>query len=161
MINKLIEIIGREAGLFESFLALLEQQQKMLVSNDLEGLNHVTDRQREKLVESQLLNKEREQLIERIRVANAIEGDLNVTRLLAMVDENQAARLLHLKGLIYGLHDQIAEVRNQNAMLLSRSRQYIGKMMEMLSRVNSPEGAYSSGGVATASNSTVAVDRRA
>jgi hypothetical protein len=161
MINKLIEIIGREAVLFESFLALLEQQKKMLVSNDLDGLNHVTDRQREKLVESQLLNKEREQLIERIKVANAIEGDLNVTRLLEMVDENQAERLLHLKSLIYGLHDQIAEVRNQNAMLLNRSRQYIGKMIEMLSRVNSPEGAYSSGGVATSSNSTVAVDRRA
>ena len=160
MINKLIETIGREAGLFESFLALLEQQKQMLVSNDLEGLNQVTDRQREKLVESQLLGKEREQLIEHIRVANAIEGDLNVTRLLEMVDENQAARLVQLKSLIYGLHDQITEVRNQNAMLLNRSRQYIGKMMEMLARVNSPEGAYSSGGVATSSNSTVAVDRR-
>jgi hypothetical protein len=161
MINKLIEIIGREAGLFESFLALLEQQQTMLVNNDLDGLNNVTDRQREKLVESQLLNREREQLIQRIKAANAIEGDLNVTRLLEMVDENQAARLLQLKSLIYDLHDQISHVRNQNALLLNRSRQYIGKMMEMLSRVNSPEGTYSSSGVTACGESTVAVDRRA
>ena len=51
MINKLIEIIGREAAIFESFLDLLEKQQRMLVENDADGLNRITDLQREKLVE--------------------------------------------------------------------------------------------------------------
>ena len=35
MIDQLIEIIGREAALFESFLELLERQQRMLVLESL------------------------------------------------------------------------------------------------------------------------------
>ena len=35
----------------------------MLVKNDAEGLSHITDLQREKLVESQLLNKRRLELV--------------------------------------------------------------------------------------------------
>lgn len=160
MVNRLIEILGREAALFESFLELSEQQQLMLVNDDSRGLIKITDRQREKLVESQLLNTERLELIEKIKSVNAIEGDLNVTRLLQLVDENQAEQLTQLRQLIYELHDKITEVRNQNAMLLDRSREYIARMMKMLSNVNNSSGAYSFKGVATERNNVVAIDRR-
>ncbi|UCG61966.1 MAG: flagellar protein FlgN [Candidatus Zixiibacteriota bacterium] len=161
MINKLIEIIGREATIFEAFLELLEQQQKMLVTNDVDGLNRITDLQREKLVESQLLNKKRQELIQQIKVANDIEGDLNVSRLLEIVDEGQADRLQRLQRVILSLNDKITETRNQNAMLLNRSREYILKTMEMLSKINSPDSTYSAPGKKTARELNVAVDRRA
>ncbi len=161
MINKLIEIIGREATIFEAFLELLEQQQKMLVTNDVDGLNRVTDLQREKLVESQLLNKKRQELIEQIKVANDIEGDLNVTRLLEIVDEDQADRLQRLQRVILSLNDKITETRNQNAMLLNRSREYIHKTMEMLSKINSPDSTYTIPGKKPARELNVAIDRRA
>ena len=146
MINKLIEIIGREAELFETFLELLETQKEMLVKNDLEGINRVTESQREKLVESQLLNKQRLQVIEQIKNDRNIEGDLNVTRLLDIVDQEQADRLNKLQNLILSLNNKITESRNQNAMLLNRSREYILKTMEMLSRVNRPETSYTPAG---------------
>lgn len=161
MINKLIDVIGREALVFESFLELLEQQQEMLVKNDVDGLNRVTDLQREKLVESQLLNKQRQELVEQIKLENDIEGDLNVSRLLELVDEDQAARLQRLQRLILGLNDQITQVRNQNAMLLNRSREYILKTMEMLSKINSPDSTYSRPGATSDRQRNVAVDRRA
>ncbi len=161
MINKLIEIIGKEAAIFESFLELLEQQQKMLVENDVDGLNRVTDRQREKLVESQLLNKQRLEIIEQVKIANDIEGDLNVTRLLEIVDQDQADRLQKLQKIILSLNDKITETRNQNAMLLNRSREYILKTMEMLSKINSPDSTYSRPGSASERQLNVAVDRRA
>lgn len=160
MIDRLIEIIGKEAALFESFLELLERQQEMLVRNDLEGLNRVTDLQREKLVESQLLNKERTELVENIRVANSIDGDLSVTRLLEIVDQDQADKLTGLQRSILGLHNRITQTRNQNAMLLNRSREYILKMMEMLSQINSPESTYNLSGAQNEHYSNVAVDRR-
>lgn len=160
MISQLIEIIGREASLFESFLTLLERQRQMLIENDHDGLVAVTEQQREKLVQSQVLNRSREQLIEKIKASNDIEGDLNVTRLLELTDQSQAERLTSLKGLIIGLHDQITEVRNQNALLLNQSREYISKMMEMLSKVNVPAGAYGPGAKETQRHSTLAVDRR-
>ena len=52
MVNALIKIIGREATLLESFLALLERQQAVLITNDREGLIETTANIREKFVES-------------------------------------------------------------------------------------------------------------
>ncbi|MFH2050684.1 MAG: flagellar export chaperone FlgN, partial [bacterium] len=132
MVNRLIEILGREAALFESFLQLLEQQQKALVENDADELNRVTELQREKLIESNILNKQREDILENIRANNAITGDMTVTRLLAMVDQNQADQLSLLRKSIFLLNDKILKTRNQNAMLLNKSRHYIQRMMEML-----------------------------
>ena len=160
MIDRLIEIIGREAAVFESFLELLEKQQEALVKNDLESLKDVTDRQREKLVESQLLNKQREELVEKIKEVNRISGDLNVSRLLELVDKDRADRLSRLKNSITALNDKITEVRNQNALLLNRSREYIFKTMEMLSRINHPESTYSATGGQSHSEANVVMDRR-
>lgn len=161
MINRLIDIISREASLFESFLALFEKQQDMLVTNDADGLNVVTEQLRERVVESRLLNKEREELVEEIRLDNRIEGDLNVTRLLDIVDDEQASQLVRLRELITTLNDKIATTRNQNAALLNQSREYIRNMMKMLSKLSHPEPAYSSTGSGDQASYNVALDRRA
>ena len=160
MVNKLIEILGREAEIFESFLALLEEQQASLVKNDLERLKVTTEHQREKVVESQLLSREREELIERIRSANAIDGDVNISRLLDIVDKNQAERLTQLRDTILSLQDQITTVRNQNAHLLNRSREYISRMMTLLSKIHRPSPSYDAVGSTDSQGSAVAVDRR-
>lgn len=160
MINRLIDIIGKEAVLFESFLALFEKQQEMLVANDAVGLNEVTERLREKVVESRLLNKQREELVEEIRLDNRIEGDLNVTRLLDIVDDEQASQLIRLRELITTLNDKIANTRNENAALLNQSREYIKNMMGMLSKLSHPEPAYSSTGAGDQASYNVALDRR-
>lgn len=161
MIEKLITILGREAEVFESFLSLLEKQKEMLVTNDTKGLNLVTDRQREKVVESQLLAKERERMIEEIRVANRLEGDLNVTRLLEIIETDQADRLSSLRDMILELSQKIEDVRNTNALLLNRSRQYIHKTLEMLARMNNPQPeVYSSAGTTGHNDRTLALDRR-
>ena len=161
MIDQLIEIIGREAVLFESFLELLEQQQQMLIHDDIDGLNQVTELQRQKVLESQALDGEREQLVVAVREQNDIEGDLNITRLLDLVDDARAERLTQLRTTVRDINEKIMEVRNQNANLLNRSREYIQKTMQMLSRINQPEGNYTPTGVSDPGRMNVAVDRRA
>jgi len=161
MVDRLIDILGKEATLFESFLDLLEQQQRMLVENDVDGLNRITDLQREKLVESQILNRQREEVIEQIKVANAVEGDLNVTRLLEIVDREHADQLAKLRNLILKLTEKITHIRNQNVILLNRSHEYIARTMEMLARIQSPDTTSAATGADQDQTVTVAVDRRA
>ena len=161
MINRLVNLISREASLFENFLELLNRQKETLVQNDLKALNEVTEKQHEKMVESQLLNKERESLIEEIRAANLIDGDVTVSRLLECADQNQAGRLTQLRETILDLNDRITEARNTNAMLLNQSREFIAKTMAMLSKINNPEHAYSRDGAGGRHRANVAVDRRA
>ncbi len=161
MIDRLIELIGREAALFESFLELLERQQAKLVASDADGLKQITVDLQEKVMESQVLDRRRRELVEEIRVVNGIEDDLNVTRILEMADQSQAARLTTLREQILGLNEEIGRTRDQNAMLLNRSRDYVMKTMELISRIGGPEGAYTPTGQTDAAAQTLAVDRRA
>jgi flagellar biosynthesis/type III secretory pathway chaperone len=161
MVNRLIEIISKEAALFESFLELLEQQKAMLVASDIAGLNRVTEEQRRKLVESQVLNRERELLVERIKAANEIDGDLTVSRLLDLVDAGQAQRLRELKDLVLDLNKKINETRNSNALLLNQSREFISRTMAALARINNPESTYAPAGRTSDRRANVIMDRRA
>ncbi len=161
MIDRLIDIIAREADLFESFLDLLEQQQRALVENDVDSLTLITERQHEKTIEARLIEKKREELVEKIKADRSIDGDLTMNRLLGMIDSQHATRLKNLRELIYDLNDKILKVRNQNAMLLNRSREYIRTTMDMLSRVGNPKGNYTNSGEEQSGRMNLVMDRRA
>ncbi|MBD3257652.1 hypothetical protein GF377_04410 [candidate division GN15 bacterium] len=161
MINKLIQLISQESLLFEEFLELLERQKEALVANDIDLLNRVVDQQRDALRRSHTLNRERESLIEEIKQANAVDGDLTVARLLEFADENQAERLLQLKNIILDLNDKINETRNANALLLNQSREFIAHTMTALAAMNAPEPNYARPGDAkTGQTAALSVDRR-
>ena len=161
MINKLIQVIAQEAQVFEEFLQLLDRQKEALVSNDADLLNDVTELQQKKLIESQALNRRREEIIAEIKVTNAIEGDVTVARLLEYADEDQSNRLVHLKDAIRELDDRIAEARNTNVMLLNRSRDFISRTMMTLSQINGPDKSYSHTGARPQEPAVLMVDRRA
>ncbi|MBI5265889.1 MAG: flagellar protein FlgN, partial [candidate division Zixibacteria bacterium] len=138
MIDQLIDIIGREAACFESFLHLLTEQKRALVANDIDELNRLTHRQQQLLRESHDLNTQREQVIARIESDRHLSEDLTISRLIAMADSEQAGRLRQLRDLLLNLNDQILEVRNTNAMLINQSRDMIARTMAMLSRPEHP-----------------------
>ncbi len=161
MIAKLIDIISKEAALFESFLELLERQKQMLVTNDVSGLNEITASQQEKLSESRALSRRREQLLSRIKQDHTLDGDLTIARLTALADENQAARLMQLRSVILSLNEKINDARNTNAMLLNQSREFVSRTMALLARMNSPEANYSGSGRAERTTGTIMLDRRA
>ncbi len=161
MVDRLITVISKEAAVFDTYLTLLEQQKDALVSNDLERLNAITVRQREVIVQTRLLGREREQLIEDIRSSHAIDGDLTLSRLLDLVDAAQASQLTRLQDLILSLNEQINDVRNTNALLLNKSRESIASLMNLLARIQHPENTYSRAGTGRQSDAAMAVDRRA
>ncbi|PWB70670.1 hypothetical protein C3F09_08820 [candidate division GN15 bacterium] len=161
MIAKLIDIISKEAALFESFLELLERQKQMLVTNNVSGLNEITALQQEKLSESRALSRRREQLISRIRQDHTLDGDVTLARLAALADENQATRLMQLRSVILSLNEKINDARNTNAMLLNQSREFVARTMALLARMNSPEANYSGSGRSERATGTVMLDRRA
>jgi hypothetical protein len=160
MINQLIDIIGREARLFESFLNLLEQQKRSLVANDLDELNRITHLQQEAITESYRLNGERERLVARIAADKSLQGDVNIARLIELADADQALRLNELRELILSLNDKILEVRNTNALLISQSREMIARTMKMLSRPEYADSTYARDARPSGQADAVALDRR-
>jgi hypothetical protein len=161
MVDTLIDIISREAALLESFLDLLEQQREALVNNDADALSRITALQQQQLIESQELNRRREAVVSEIKADRAVEGDLTVSRLVELVDGQQADSLKTLRDAIHDVARKITETRNSNAMLINQSREFIARMMQTLSRINNPQPAYSGPTRRESTSSVVMVDRRA
>lgn len=160
MINHLIDIISREARLFESFLNLLEQQKRALVANDLNELDRITRLQQDAMATSHRLNLERVRTVDAIKAERNFEQDLTISRLIALADSEQAARLKELRELLLSLNDKILEVRNTNALLINQSREMIARTMTMLSRSEHADNVYGRDASRDERAIAVALDRR-
>lgn len=161
LVRELIETLEKEASLFESFLELLEMQQQALVKNDIAMLNRITERQREKLIETGTCARKREAIISRLTAEENMVDDLTISRLIESVSPGQANMLELIRETILDLNDKILKTRSQNEMLINRSRENIVKTMELLGRFKVPGNNYSGEGKIDNVRTNIALDRRA
>ena len=166
-VNELIETLNSEAELFESFLDLLDRQREIVVSNDTDGLVSITEAQREKLVESKLLDRRRRELVEQVACENAISGDVNVTRLLKSVSHEDGMRLESVRDTILDLNRQIEDGKERNRFLIDKSRRMISESLKSINRMSNPPekgSAYTRPGPADKNSRTnrisLALDKR-
>lgn len=161
LLMELIGILKKEASLFETFLELLEKQQKALIDNDVSSLNQITQLQKEKLVEGGRLAGIREEVIGKLALEHKMTGDITVGKLINCVSSGQAPILEQIRRIILDLHEKIVTVRSQNAMLIDRSRENIMKTMELLGRFKVSHNNYRKEGKTDRVQTSLALDRRA
>jgi len=161
LVMQLIGVLNKEASLFETFLELLEKQQKALVKNDMDALNEITMIQRERVMEAGILARKRKSLASRLTPGEEGEMSLTISRLIKMVSDGQAGILESLRSTILELNEKISKVRLQNEMLINRSRENIMKTMELFSRIKAPDKNYHGEGKRNSSQTNLALDRRA
>jgi predicted transcriptional regulator len=157
---ELMRVLEKEASLFETFLDLLEQQQEALVRNDVNRLNEITERQKEKLVSAGQLSKNREELIRRLSEQGKASENLTISRLIESASSGQATMMEQLRETILELNEKIMKVRSQNEMLINRSRENIMKTIELLGRIKMPDDQYHSEGKRNVVQGSLALDRR-
>ncbi len=160
LVHELIEVLSEEASLFETFLDLLEQQQKALVKNDLKEINRITGLQREKAVTSRRLIQRREEVIGKLVSDGASSEDFTILKLIDSVSSGHAVVLGQLRDSILELNEKITKVRDQNSMLINRSRDNIVKTMELLSRIGTPDASYQNQGKVENLRTNIVLDRR-
>ncbi len=161
LVQELIKVLKMEASLFETFLELLDRQQQVLVSGDIDELNNVTELLREKTINSAILARKREEIIRRLSSETNLTEDLTVSRLIDSVPPGQATVLDQIRETILDLNEKITRTRSQNEMLISRSRDNIMKTMELLTQFGKPGNNYHSGGKTSSPENNLALDRRA
>ena len=161
LVEELIEVLKKEASLFETFMELLERQQEALVRNDTAALNEITELQREKTIESRILTRQREEITGRLASEQSGTENLTVSRLVASAPPGQAGILERLRETILDLNEKISKIRLQNEMLINRSRENIMKTMELLGRIKVPKNGYHEKGKINIPPSNLALDRRA
>jgi molybdopterin converting factor small subunit len=142
LVQELIEVLKKEASLFETFMELLERQQEALVKNDVTALNQITELQREKTIECRILAGQREAITGRLALEHGSAEDITVSKLVASVPPGQASMLETLRETILDLNDKISKIRSRNEMLINRSRESIMKTVELLGRFKLPPNGY-------------------
>jgi hypothetical protein len=160
LVLELIEVLKEEASLFETFLELLEKQQRALVKNDVAELNRITGLQHQKALDSRRLSKNREELVRKLSSDGVSKEDLTISRLIESVSSGQAVILGQLKKTILELNEKISRMRNQNEMLIDRSRENIVMTMELLGKIGAPNSNYQNHGKVDPMNKNIALDRR-
>ena len=161
LVQELIDVLKKEASLFETFLELLERQQKALVENDVSKLNEITELQREKIIESRILARQREAITGKLASERSIAENLTIVRLIESSPPGHAGALEMLRETILDLNGKIAKMRSQNEMLINRSRENIMKTMELLGRFKVPGNECYGKGKGHSIQSNLALDRRA
>ncbi|MCP4705842.1 MAG: hypothetical protein GY865_14680, partial [candidate division Zixibacteria bacterium] len=97
----------------------------------------------------------------KLTLDGASSEDLTISRLIDSVASGQAIVLGQLRNSILDLNEKITNVRNQNVMLINRSRENIVKTVEMISRIGAPNATYQDKGKVEGVRNNIAVDRRA
>lgn len=161
LVQQLIEILKREASLFETFLTLSARQQAALVKNDLNELNAATEQLREKVIEANLAAKKREELIRNISADMGSRENLTITKLMKAVASGQSETLGNLRHTLLDFQQKIAKINSQNEMLINHSRENIMKTMQLLARLTANDKSYVNDGKPSSTQTSLTLDRRA
>jgi len=160
LLDSLISVIGDEAGLFEEFLKLLERQQKALIENDAGELKVVTNRLQRVVSQSQVLERDRIDIVDRIRALAGSDDDLNVSQICEMADSARSSRLRSFREAILGLYERIEQTRMRNSLLIEQSMEQIRNTIDMIGRIPAQNGAYHKHGGYSRGESRLGLDRR-
>jgi flagellar biosynthesis/type III secretory pathway chaperone len=160
LLDRLISVIREEAILFEKFLRLMEQQQQALINNDAETLRNATEELHGVVGRSFKLEKDRAEVVEEIRVVEGTMGDLNVSKICDMADENRSTQLKNLRETILGLYSNIEEIRMRNGLLVEQSLDQIRHTMELLGHIPARKETYQQKGGLSREFVPLGIDRR-
>lgn len=137
-IRELLNVLEEEATLFASFLSALEEQKVKIVEGDVPGLERVTHELQEKLTSSRILERKRRDLSSRLAESAGMREDVNVTRLLDLVNAADGAALSKMRDTILDLNKRIEESRARNGVLVEKSRQIVRETLKIMSHASAP-----------------------
>ena len=167
-IAELIKVLANEAELFTSYVDLLDQQKDAIVANDIDMLDCVTERQRESLTASRILDEKRTALVSSLQTQASVTGDLTITALLQLVSVEDGQRLSQLRDTIVSLNDSIEDGKQRNEYLIDKSRTVISETLRLFNRVGVKKSrgvAYTAGASAPTvhpdARISLALDRKA
>jgi len=135
--NKLVDIIDEEALCLERFLALLVDQQKYLVENDVDSLKEGVSHQQEIIKRIKALEKNRGQIVNRFSESMDVNpGDVTISSLARKAEGEIADKLLDLQNSLLSLHQKIEKAKRKNEFLIEHSMKYIEGTIRLIAQQN-------------------------
>ncbi|MCP4581889.1 MAG: flagellar protein FlgN [candidate division Zixibacteria bacterium] len=137
--ERLTNILNQELETFNKFLALLDQQHKLIVSRNLADLNKTNSELDLLCNKANYLERKRIDAVNDISAMTKHKGDdLKMSDILPSLDKLSSQRLLVLRESIQNAHQRIAEKSMRNGRLIEKSRKLIAESMKIITSRPSP-----------------------
>ena len=143
LVAELTDIIQQEIDLFTELLETLEEEQRALVTHEVDRVESLTLKKHELAEQSGKLEAVRTAIVERL--ASSLEEDAESLTLRKLVDHlrgPEAGRLREMRETLISVHERIRRANRQNSVLIRQSMKYIDKSLQILSGGEGPTGVY-------------------
>ena len=143
LIEELIMVLGDEEKIYSEIIPVAEKKTQIIVNNDLQSLNSITEEEQELLGKISKLEKKRQEVIRNIGIVmNKKESELNFVTIIELLNgqekEQEELRKLHdkLKRTI----DVLSTLNERNQMLIKQSLELIDFDINLMQSLRTSPG---------------------
>ena len=143
LIEELIMVLGDEEKIYSEIIPIAEKKTQIIVNNDLQSLNSITEEEQELLGKISKLEKKRQEVIRNIGIVmNKKESELNFVTIIELLDgqekEQEELRKLHDK--IKRTIDVLSTLNERNQMLIKQSLEMIDFDINLMQSLRTSPG---------------------
>jgi len=148
LIEKLTDVLEKEASVYEDFLSIQKGKTDILVNGNISELEKMIKTEQSFFEEIQGLEAEREQIIEQIAQKTKTDSSaLNLTWMINnYVKPEQANKLKSLRDKILNTVNELKKVNEQNARLINNSLEYINFSINLIASASDSGSRYGNDG---------------
>ena len=130
---ELIAVINEEVRTFHQLLISLQQEQRVIIEDDLEGIEEIVAEQRQLAVYAHQIETRRIQLVNELALCLDLQPDnVSLSRLVEVLEGPHSEELANMRGQLLELNSQIRATSENNAFLIRQSLRYTDRCLDIL-----------------------------
>lgn len=143
LLIELIAVINEEVRTFHRLLTSLQEEQRVIVEDDLEGIEDIVADQQQLAVYAHQIEARRIQLVDELALRLDLEPDnVSLSRLVEVLEGPHSEELANMRGQLLELNRQIRSTSENNAFLIRQSLRYTERCLDILTGQQVERGVY-------------------
>ena len=143
LIEELIMVLGDEEKIYSEIIPIAEKKTQIIVNNDLQSLNSITEEEQELLGKISKLEKKRQEVIGNIGIVmNKKESELNFVTIIELLkgQEKEQEELRKLHDKLKRTIDILSTLNERNQMLIKQSLEMIDFDINLMQSLRTSPG---------------------
>ena len=143
LIEELIMVLGDEEKIYSEIIPIAEKKTQIIVNNDLQSLNSITEEEQGLLGKISKLEKKRQEVIRNIGIVmNKKESELNFITIIELLkgQEKEQEELRKLHDKLKRTIDVLSTLNERNQMLIKQSLEMIDFDINLMQSLRTSPG---------------------
>ena len=143
LLIELIEVINEEVRTFHSLLTSLQNEQRVLVEDDLAGIEEIVAEQQQLAVYAHQIEARRIQMVDELALRLDLQSDnVSLSRLVEVLEGPHSDELANMREQLLELNSQIRSTSENNAFLIRQSLRYTERCLDIITGQQVQRGVY-------------------